>query len=216
MTAGERVYEPSTPYDVLYSLPSHLLNCSIAHLLYHFVRQCRTTATAESRKERGDRRRAAARAVSFYAGWLCCLFYSLLSSVLLLYHFVRQRRTNWSGREDLNLRPLAPHASALAKLSYAPTFRVRPTTIIPGTAAGSNAFDDDLRFRMTDDPVPLPETSAIVHSFCHGMAPLPVPSGRTGVGAGRRLVPSLRAAPSLSSQWLPAFCSRRNRPGIEK
>ena len=28
---------------------------------------------------------------------------------------------NWSGRQDLNLRPLAPQASALARLRYAPT-----------------------------------------------------------------------------------------------
>ena len=27
----------------------------------------------------------------------------------------------WSGRADSNRRPLAPHASALTKLSYAPT-----------------------------------------------------------------------------------------------
>jgi hypothetical protein len=27
----------------------------------------------------------------------------------------------WSGREDLNLRPLAPHASALAGLRHAPS-----------------------------------------------------------------------------------------------
>ena len=29
-------------------------------------------------------------------------------------------QTNLSGREDLNLRPLAPHASALAGLRHAP------------------------------------------------------------------------------------------------
>ena len=39
----------------------------------------------------------------------------------------RARRTAffrfWSGRKDLNLRPLGPEPSALAKLSYAPLFR---------------------------------------------------------------------------------------------
>ena len=30
----------------------------------------------------------------------------------------------WSGREDLNLRPLAPHASALAGLRHAPRDRI--------------------------------------------------------------------------------------------
>ena len=164
MTAGERVYEPSTPYDVLYSLPSRLLNCSIAHLLYHFVRQCRTTATAESRKERGDRRRAAARAVSFYAGWLCCLFYSLLSSVLLLYHFVRRWRTKWSGRLDLNQRPLRPERSALSQAElrpdprdralYLPRFRNQPFLPAASTPNGKSpdlavggsprSFDDTL------------------------------------------------------------------------
>ena len=32
-----------------------------------------------------------------------------------------------SGREDLNLRPLAPHASALAGLRHAPMYRVVPS-----------------------------------------------------------------------------------------
>ncbi len=31
-----------------------------------------------------------------------------------------QQSFYWSGREDLNLRPLAPHASALAGLRHAP------------------------------------------------------------------------------------------------
>jgi hypothetical protein len=33
------------------------------------------------------------------------------------------RRFEWSGRADLNCRPLAPQASTLAKLSYGPFFR---------------------------------------------------------------------------------------------
>ncbi len=34
--------------------------------------------------------------------------------------FVREKRLNQSGRQDLNLRPLRPERSALAKLSYSP------------------------------------------------------------------------------------------------
>ena len=34
----------------------------------------------------------------------------------------------WSGREDLNLRPPAPKAGALAKLRHAPTDNVNLTT----------------------------------------------------------------------------------------
>jgi hypothetical protein len=36
---------------------------------------------------------------------------------------------NQSGREDLNLRPLAPHASALAELRHAPLLYICPQII---------------------------------------------------------------------------------------
>jgi hypothetical protein len=39
-----------------------------------------------------------------------------VSDTLLL-----RERLTWSGRQDLNLRPLRPERNALAKLSYAPT-----------------------------------------------------------------------------------------------
>ena len=38
-------------------------------------------------------------------------------------------RDCWSGREDLNLRPLAPHASALAGLRHAPTTVIHPRNL---------------------------------------------------------------------------------------
>jgi hypothetical protein len=37
--------------------------------------------------------------------------------------FLRNQNLKKSGRQDLNLRPLAPHASALAKLRHAPIVR---------------------------------------------------------------------------------------------
>ena len=40
----------------------------------------------------------------------------------------------WSGRRDLNSRPLAPQASALARLRYAPTFRRPYDAIQPNTS----------------------------------------------------------------------------------
>ena len=39
---------------------------------------------------------------------------------------------DWSGRGDLNSRPLAPQASALAGLRYAPTeIGIKPAKILP-------------------------------------------------------------------------------------
>ena len=35
-------------------------------------------------------------------------------------NWLREKRLNQSGRQDLNLRPLRPERSALAKLSYSP------------------------------------------------------------------------------------------------
>ncbi len=58
--------------------------------------------------------------VDFDESSLSPLALSLLlacSTILLLYFFAEAKK---SGRQDLNLRPLRPERSALAKLSYAP------------------------------------------------------------------------------------------------
>jgi hypothetical protein len=46
---------------------------------------------------------------------------SRLDLVLFSYWFFA---FSWSGRHDSNVRPLAPHASALARLRYAPTEQI--------------------------------------------------------------------------------------------
>ena len=47
----------------------------------------------------------------------------------------------WSGRRDLNSRPLVPETSALAKLRYAPTCpRLKDGDIVPGTGKNCNNF----------------------------------------------------------------------------
>ena len=43
--------------------------------------------------------------------------------------FVREKSLNQSGRQDLNLRPLRPERSALAKLSYSPKIYNQKYTI---------------------------------------------------------------------------------------
>src|ERR1051325_2738420 len=44
----------------------------------------------------------------------------------------RNLEGKWSGRRDLNSRPLAPQASALAGLRYAPTeIGIKPAKILP-------------------------------------------------------------------------------------
>ena len=47
-------------------------------------------------------------------------------------------RENWSGREDLNLRPPAPKAGALARLRHAPKFLIfsNPLMFLTGRIAG--------------------------------------------------------------------------------
>ncbi len=45
---------------------------------------------------------------------------SFFNIILLLVKVVLTIVVGWSGREDLNLRPPAPKAGALAKLRYAP------------------------------------------------------------------------------------------------
>jgi hypothetical protein len=42
----------------------------------------------------------------------------------------------WSGRQDLNLRPPAPKAGALAKLSYAPVVWKRASHSLIGSGEG--------------------------------------------------------------------------------
>ncbi len=41
-------------------------------------------------------------------------------AMLTVVNWLREKRLNQSGRQDLNLRPLRPERSALAKLSYSP------------------------------------------------------------------------------------------------
>ena len=47
----------------------------------------------------------------------------------------------WSGRRDLNSRPLVPETSALARLRYAPPCpRFKDGDIVPGTEKNCNNF----------------------------------------------------------------------------
>ena len=52
----------------------------------------------------------------------CRNWFSITSS---LYEDTSVRLVKWSDRQDLNLRPLRPERSALARLSYGPIYRIR-------------------------------------------------------------------------------------------
>ena len=58
------------------------------------------------------------------------LSYAMRKSYLIRYKLFYLKSLQKSGREDLNLRPPAPKAGALARLSYAPKYDMQDNNII--------------------------------------------------------------------------------------
>src|SRR5262245_5342554 len=92
-------------------------------------------------------------------------------------------RSPWSGREDLNLRPLAPEASALARLSYAPTGIRRTPEAGRRWEAGK---DSEGPARREDSPRESPSRTLLSRWDAPDVRLSPrIPPGNLAVASGR-------------------------------
>ncbi len=79
----------------------------------------------------------------------------------LEFFIIRKYRENWSGRRDLNSRPLVPETSALARLRYAPTYPSDEGRVGFCLEFSANAIDFLIYQQFS--PIHLPASSAAWH-----------------------------------------------------
>src|SRR5215469_15463956 len=91
-------------------------------------------------------------------------------------------KIKWSERQDLNLRRLAPKASALARLSYAPTWAAN----IYGMAVFRNVFRPAFSWTLAGAML---NCSYVNHSACRASENQPAPARYHGSRASAGAFP---------------------------